>query len=359
MILKLQYKLLFLCFFSMTVAAQSKVEITPKSHIAYHTSEAILIDGNENETAWSKVAWSEAFIDIEGIKKPTYKTQVKMLWDDTYFYILAKLEEPHVWATLTERDAIIFHNNNFEVFVDTNGDTQNYYEIEVNAINTIWDLFITKPYRVKNNVALNDWTATGMKSAIKIDGTLNNPNDTDKGWTLEMAIPWKVFKKSYFEKNVPKDDFWRVNFSRVNWDYQLTDGKYERKKDAEGKYLPEYNWVWSPQGVINMHEPEKWGYVYFSSKKAGEKDVFEIPNDDKIKWKLFELYRAQNNFKATTNQWATRLKDISNTPIIIEGKTIKPIVENHSFGWTISVESPFSNTLLIIKEDGSFFKKDK
>ena len=196
-----------------------------------------------------------------------------------------------------------------------------------------------------------------MKSAITIDGTLNNPNDTDKGWILEMAIPWSVYKKSYFEKNVPKDDFWRVNFSRVNWDYQITDGKYERKKDTNGKHLPEYNWVWSPQGVINMHEPEKWGYVYFSSKEVGKKDTFEISNDEKLKWELYKLYRAQKQFFAVNKSWATTIEKLAASPIIIDGKKINPKLENHRFGWTIFVDSPFSNKTLIIKEDGSFLKQ--
>lgn len=349
--LKIQYAVVLFFCVSLATFAQTKNSIIPKSYIAYHTSDSITIDGKDADASWSKVEWTNLFIDIEGVNKPTYNTQAKMLWDSTYFYILAKMEEPHVWADITEHDAIIFHNNDFEVFIDPTGDTHNYYEIEINAINTVWDLFVSKPYR-EDNVVLNDWTATGMKSAITIDGTLNNPKDTDKGWMLEIAIPWRVFKKAYFEENVPKDDFWRVNFSRVNWDYQLNDGTYGRKKDAEGNYLPEYNWVWSPQGVINMHEPEHWGYVYFSSKEVGAKDIFEIPNDEKIKWALYESYRAQKKHFDAHAAWATTLDSLMTSPIIIDGKTINPKLENHSFGWTISVESPFTNKLLIIKEDG-------
>lgn len=356
MYLKFKFLTVFSLVASIATFSQSKSTIIPESYIAYHSSEPIEIDGTDADVSWNKVAWTKLFTDIEGVKKPTYDTQVKMLWDDTYFYILAKMEEPHVWADITEHDAIIFYNNDFEVFIDPDGDTFNYYEIEVNAINTIWDLFVSKPYR-ENNVVLNDWTATGMKTAISIDGTLNNPNDIDKGWMLEMAIPWSVFKKAYFEENVPKDDFWRVNFSRVNWDHQITDGKYERKKDADDNYLPEYNWVWSPQGVINMHEPEKWGYVYFSSKEVGEKDSFEIPNDEKIKWELFTLYRAQKKHLETHNKWVTAIENLLQSPIIVDDENIIPKLENHSFGWTISVKSPFSNKLLIIKEDGEFITK--
>ena len=354
----LKFKVLFAFFLvaNTVTMAQSKSSITPESYTAYHTSESLQIDGSDADASWNKVDWTNLFTDIEGVKKPTYNTQVKMLWDDTYFYILAKMDEPHVWADITEHDAIIFHNNDFEVFVDPTGDTFNYYEIEVNAINTVWDLFVSKPYR-ENNIVLNDWTATGMKSAITIDGTLNNPNDTDKGWTLEMAIPWSVFKTAYFHDNVPKDNFWRVNFSRVNWDHQITDGKYGRKKDAKGDYLPEYNWVWSPQGVINMHEPEKWGYVYFSSKEVGGKDTFEIPKDEKIKWELFSLYRAQKKYFEANKKWSTSIAKLSSSAITVDGKTITPKLENHSLGWTISAKSPFTNKVMVIKEDGKFITK--
>lgn len=355
MCLKYKYlAILFVCF-STYGCAQTKLDI-PKSYIAYKTSENITIDGAATESSWSKVNWSDSFIDIEGVKKPTYNTQVKMLWDETYFYILAKIDEPHVWADIKEHDAVIFHNNDFEVFIDPDGDTHNYYELEINALNTVWDLFISKPYR-EGNVVLNDWTLTGLKSVIKVNGTLNNPNDTDKGWVVELAIPWSAYKTSYYEKNVPVDKFWRVNFSRVNWDYQIVNGKYERKKDIKGNFLPEYNWVWSPQGVINMHVPEKWGYVYFSSKEVGSKDTFTIPQDEKIKWELYKLHRAQKSYYEKYKSYASTIDSLTTTAIIVENKTLKPVIENHSTGYNLSIKSPFSNKTLLVKEDGKFISK--
>ncbi|HQI44441.1 MAG TPA: hypothetical protein PK949_10040, partial [Dysgonamonadaceae bacterium] len=59
-------------------------------------------------------------------------------------------------------------------------------------------------------------------------------------------------------------DQWRVNFSRVEWHTNIENGKYVKKKDpVSGKPLPEENWVWSPQGVVDMHRPEMWGFVHF------------------------------------------------------------------------------------------------
>lgn len=354
--LKFQWLTVVLVSLSAAGFAQSKKNtIIPKTYVAAKTTSPITIDGDESDASWSRAEWTDLFEDIENDVKPKYATKVKMLWDETNFYILAKIDEPHVWANLKQRDTIIFYNNDFEVFIDPDSDTFNYYELEINALNTAWDLFLSKPYRENDLVVLNDWNLTGLKSAVKIHGTLNNPNDVDQGWVLEMAIPWAAYKTSYFDQNVPADRFWRVNFSRVNWQHSLIDGKYERKKDADGKFLPEYNWVWSPMGVINMHEPEKWGYVYFSSKEG--KDNFTIPQDEKVKWELYNLYRAQKEYFQKNKIWAKSMANLTKEVISIDNKILKPILENHSSGYNISVKSPFSNETFIIRQDGKIITK--
>ncbi|MDO5977487.1 carbohydrate-binding family 9-like protein [Flavivirga spongiicola] len=354
--MKFNFFLTFIYCFSIISCAQTKKEMIPQTYVAHKTTEIMTIDGEANEPAWEKAKWTHDFIDIEGDKTPKYITNVKMLWDENYYYILAKMKEPHIWADIELHDEIIFYNNDFEVFIDPDGDTHNYYELEINALNTAWDLFIGKPYRESNNPVLNDWNFTGLKSAVSIDGTLNNPNDTDKSWTLEIAIPFKDLRTAYNQDNVPRDQFWRVNFSRVNWQHDINNGIYSRKKGKDGKFLPEYNWVWSPMGVINMHEPEKWGYVYFSSNAADD-ETFIIPQDEKIKWKLYTLYRAQKAHYAKHGKYATSIDSLNASAIIIDGKKLELKLENHSMGYNMTVKSPFSNKILNLKEDGKFISK--
>lgn len=326
----------------------------PRSYVAYKTSDSIKIDGLGDEASWQKVAWTEDFIDIEGEKIPEYRTRVKMLWDDQYLYFYAKLEEPQVWATLKQRDTVIFYNNDLEVFIDPDGDTHNYYEFELNALNTVWDLFLVKPYREPAPI-IDSWDIKGLKTAVNIMGSLNNADDTDKGWSVEIAMPWEVLKEAN-NNEIPINDFWRINFSRVNWDYEVKNGHYSRKKDTEGNFLPEHNWVWSPQWVVNMHEPEKWGYVYFSSKEVGEKDDFSIPPDEKIRWLLYKLYRTQKQYYHEHQEWANSIPQLLKEPVNMDGKILKPKMEKHLSGWNISLRSPFSGITYIIREDGKFIK---
>lgn len=233
----------------------------PNSYVCHRTAGSIRIDGKLDDAAWRNAAWTQAFVDIEGDAKPKppLLTRAKMLWDDQYFYFAAEMEEAHVWATLTQRDSVIFHDNDFEIFLDPESDTLNYYEIEINALNTVWDLQLDKPY-LHGGKADNGWNATGMKTAVSVAGTINNPKDKDRGWSVELALPWKDLTGSPRPTIAPREgERWRVNFSRVEWQHEIVAGKYRK---VEGRH--ENNWVWSPQGVINMHLPDKWGYVQFS-----------------------------------------------------------------------------------------------
>ncbi|MFK5973451.1 MAG: carbohydrate-binding family 9-like protein [Flavobacteriaceae bacterium] len=350
--IKIGSLVLFLLYVGSTFMAAQEA---PRKYTALRAIEALHIDGKADEPSWKNAEWSADFIDIEGVIKPSYKTQMKMLWDDTYLYFFAHLKEPHVWGTLKQRDTVIFYNNDFEIFIDSDGDTHNYMEFEVNTLNTVWDLFLTKPYRNHGKV-LNSWDIQGLKTAVHIEGTLNDPKDTDTGWSVEIAIPWAVITQASNTKALPENEFWRINFSRVNWQYNLKDGSYFRKQDKNGKYLPEYNWVWSPQGVINMHEPEHWGYVYFSTKESESGADFEIPKDDYIKWYMYGLYRKLLQSEAN---FETVKKEVLATSKIIFGEEIKLQVDMHLTGWSIFTKSPFTKKTMVIKEDGKFLNYEK
>ena len=262
--------------------------ILPKHYIVNKINDQINIDGKDDELAWSNAIYTDDFIDIEGDKIPSQKTNVKMLWDDKFLYVFAKLYENHIWGDITKRDEVIYYNNDFEVFINPNDDVFSYGEIEINALGTEWDLFLNRPYRLKGK-ADSSWDINGLKSAVYINGTLNDPNDLDDYWTVEIAIPLKEIEKlnkSGKDEKVISGDVWRINFSRVNWDFEINNGVYSRKKE-NGKYLPEYNWVWSPQGIINMHVPENWGYLVFSEKN----EVFNMTNKLITQHILYTVFR--------------------------------------------------------------------
>ncbi|MGE5742099.1 MAG: carbohydrate-binding family 9-like protein, partial [Candidatus Aminicenantes bacterium RBG_16_66_30] len=89
---------------------EPKTAFAPFEYVCRRTAGPITVDGRLDEASWADADWTEVFGDIEGPAKPAprFRTRAQMLWDDQFLYIAAFLEEPHVWATLTARDSIIF-----------------------------------------------------------------------------------------------------------------------------------------------------------------------------------------------------------------------------------------------------------
>jgi hypothetical protein len=310
---------------------------------------------------WQKSKWIDDFVDIEGDlrPKPRFRTRAKMLWDDEYFYFAAELEEPDIWATLTERDAVIFYDNDFEIFIDPDGDTHEYYEFEMNAFNTIWDLFLTKPYR-DAGTAVNAWDIQGLKTAVFVDGTINQPGDKDRGWAVEVAMPWKVLKECAHKDAPPKHgDQWRVNFSRVEWQMGVKDGKYQKVINLKtGKPFPEDNWVWSPQGLINMHYPEMWGFVQFSDKIVGQgMDEFLFNPEENVKWALRQVYYQQRNYFEQFGKYTENLFDLKLDGLKIEGYEFPPSIKITPNLFEASLGSIGDEKALFINQEGRIYKK--
>ncbi|HQQ67725.1 MAG TPA: carbohydrate-binding family 9-like protein [Candidatus Cloacimonadota bacterium] len=323
----------------------------PRQYTAFRPIDEIVIDGDFNEVSWQKASWSDDFVDIEGDLKPLpfQRTRVKMLWDDDWLYFAAEMQEPQIWAKLTERDAVIFHDNDFEIFIDPDGDTHDYYELEINALGTLWDLLIIKPYRDRDKVAVNAWDIRGIRHAIGIEGTLNDPSDIDKAWRVELKIPISTLAECANKVFPPPEgDFWRVNFSRVHWETDVIDGEYVK---IAGK--PEYNWVWSPQGLIAMHYPERWGYLFFSQMEVGSSDlVYDYRPSEDLREYLRQLYYKQKQYFFDHGKYARTLKQLKVKPLVWAGKRLKPKLETHSKGYVITLSQASAQPNLYIREDG-------
>ena len=294
------------------------IEWAPRYYEAVRVDGPVQLDGLLDDAAWSAANWTEDFTDIEGPSRPVpfLRTRAKLMWSDHALWIGAELEEPHVWGTLTERDAVIYMDDDFEVFIDPDGDTHQYYELEINALGTEWDLLLVRPYR-DGGPAINAWDIQGLRTAVHVDGSLNDPSDTDIGWSVEIAIPWEVLAQATSASVPPRPgDRWKVNFSRVDWPVEIREGQTVRSEDpASGKVGPENNWVWSPQGLIAMHYPEMWGIVQFSDLAAGE--AGDPPGEtvaERAAWELRRVYYAQHEHRARTDRFADNPDELELEP---------------------------------------------
>lgn len=315
---------------------------TPKGYICYRTTGKIKIDGKLNEKSWQLAPSTDDFVDIQGdaFPIPAQKTSAKMLWDDDYLYVGGVIYEKDIIARLNQRDTIIYHDNDFEVFLNPNGDGHNYFEIETNAKGTIMDLMLDRPYRNGGHF-LMQWDCPNLKLAVHIEGTLNNSKDIDKYWSVEMAIPRQAVSMD-FDNPLKKGKYWRLNFSRVEW------VKNQPKEE---------NWVWSPIGKIDMHQPERWGFIYFSDKESGSSsEQFSYPyNMDiyKLLWGMFyaqqDKYTKDKNYLRRVEDFMMSKQDTENLP-----SQVKIDIEATSSSFLISISDLEQGVVYRVDHEGKF-----
>lgn len=308
--------------------------ITPKGYLCRRAAAPIAVDGNLDDASWSHAPWTDDFVDIQGHGHPVprFRTRAKMLWDDDYLYVAAELEEPHVWGTLTEHDSVIFRDPDFEVFIDPMGHTQPYYEFEMNALNTGWDLMLDKPY-MDEGKAHNEWDIPGLKTAVRVRGTINDARDTDQGWTVEIAFPWKVLSEHARHPGPPKEgEQWRIDFSRVEWQITTNGGAYQKVPNT-----PEDNWIWSPPGVIDMHRPEMWGLLQFTGRSDGQEPAVAPIPGKAARDAALQVYYAQRDFHKAQGHWAPTLAELGLSPQEIPVEVQAPLLKITPDGYTCSV----------------------
>jgi len=339
------------------------ITYAPEQYVCYKANAPLVIDGQLTEKDWDLAMPTKDFVDIEGSLKPLpeFQTYAKMLWDKEYLYIAAKVIEPHIWAKLTERDAIVFHDDDFEVFIDPDGDGHNYYEFQVSVINTIWDLILLKPYRIdRSPKVISNWDVKGVQCEVHVVGTVNDPSDEDEYWSVEIAFPWAVLKELAAVPSPPRNgQQWRINFSRVDWTMDVVNGQYQKRiNPATQKNLPEDNWVWSPQGRIAMHHPETWGYMQFSNQPVGKKTVpFKAHPQEQIKWALWQLHFQQVAYFKEHQRYCTNIKELTSVATALPTYTFQPILENYTDGYQIVANDLQEGQQWIINEDGRIWKR--
>jgi len=294
-------KLRIRCLAAMTLAASSGGPVAaaqpwpfpwPESRIARYTAlraaGPIAIDGRLDEADWKAAPRSPRFSDLVRGAPGLHDTRAAVLWDDQHLYVAYWVEEPLVEGTLTERDSLIYQNNDVELFI---AGRDAYYELEINSLGTIYEVFFVweEAYEKSGYAAMPElsrsaegarpfggvgfknhprgrrvgfwrWDLPGLRTAVHVDGTVNDNRDRDRGWTVEIALPWAGLAQLARPDGRPlppkEGDTWRMDFSRFN-----------QYKEAPPARDPG-GWAWSPHGVWDSHVPEVFPYISFSARSV-------------------------------------------------------------------------------------------
>jgi len=261
-------------------------DIAPARYVCRRAVNPV-IDGDLNKPAWREAARSGRFVDMVTGEPALLDTRMAALWDDQALYVGFWIEEPQVRATMTERDSLIWFDNDVEVFL---GGEDCYYELEINALGTVYEVFFVdqaaltpesrfagrpefdlyrrdvdllggfQDYRYESHHrgrrwAFRDWDFPGLEAAVRVDGRINDPGHADRGWTAEVALPWAGMADLYPGRAFPPQpgEYLRAQFFR----FELADVPGHTSPQSLG-------WSLNPHGVYDSHIPENFAYLDFA-----------------------------------------------------------------------------------------------
>ena len=107
-------------------------------YLCLRAPSPIAVDGDLTKDPWRRAPKSPRFGDMVTGDPGFFDTRAAALWDEQNLYVAFWIEEPFVEAALTERDSLIFNENDVELFIN-GGDC--YYEFEINALGTVYEVF--------------------------------------------------------------------------------------------------------------------------------------------------------------------------------------------------------------------------
>ena len=225
-------------------AARAKVE----DIICRRAAGPVTIDGQLDEETWRHAQPLPMIVPVSGAI-PLSSADARVAWDDNYLYVAFDAADQDIWSYFTQRDALTCTEDCFEIFLKPLADRYGYANFEINALGTVMDSMpLSKVGGGDDHHRWKGWTCQGIQVAVSIDGTLNNPADTDTSWVMEVAIP--------FEQLLPisgrpprAGDVWSVLLAHYDHSVYLPKG-------VEAASI-------APLSVFSFHKSEEWRQMRF------------------------------------------------------------------------------------------------
>jgi hypothetical protein len=201
-----------------------------------------IIDGGLNDAVWRSAVPVTLKENLSGraVVNPQLTTTVMVSHDENNLYLAFRCNDPDIWTTFTQRDEHLWEEEAVEVFIDVDDVPSNYVEIEVSPANILFDSYIVDPNHidVAETARLN---LKGIRTAVQVEGTLNQRGDQDTGWTVEIAMPFEdlITERT---KEISHQTVIKINFYRLD----------------KNKGMPRGAYSWSPTGS-SFHKPSVFG----------------------------------------------------------------------------------------------------
>lgn len=219
-------------------------------YTVFRTDAGIVIDGVLNEDDWAKAEPAGEFVFPWWTSGAKEQTEAKMLWDDDHLYVAFRCDDAHMWADHYSTNDWTYNDDCAEIFWFPGPEaTDSYYTFEINCLGNLLSVYVNPA----NPITHRDSRIMVPRIGRTVQGTVNNDNDTDTSWVLEVAIRFSDYPELSSGEPPSPGDVWRAGLNRCG-----------------GKTNPQYS-QWSPSQTTrpNFHRPTEFGKLVFSALPAG------------------------------------------------------------------------------------------
>jgi hypothetical protein len=211
-----------------------------------HAPGPLRADELWDDAGWLLVASTGPFLNWDAHGVPEYPSEARLAYDARNLYAGFHCTDRDIYSPYQNRDDPLWNEDVVELFIRLPSDPLHYYEFEVSPANLVFDAKIFNPTG-SGEPLIGDkaWNAAGLKTAVRVEGTLNQRGNTDRSWTVQMSLPFTALG---LHRAPTPGTIWRVNLYRVD-------------PSSENRFA-----AWSPTlgERPNFHRPQRFGYLKFA-----------------------------------------------------------------------------------------------
>jgi hypothetical protein len=149
-----------------------------------HLPGSITLDGDTDDPGWTRPpgpARTGSFRTAEGKESHPY-SDTRILWGDGHLYMALYAADEDIETRTTQADGPLWLDDSYRVTFTRPGVE---YVIEISPRGVVTD-------SIRHDGGAYDYSwSSGVHVSPELDGTVNNPNDNDEEWVIEMAVPFE------------------------------------------------------------------------------------------------------------------------------------------------------------------------